>query len=174
MIAQIPNGSDPNGRNSDITEPVQQIPIDLSDAHKRDLRTQFGALCYRVRRGKVEVMLITSRGSGRWIVPKGWPMDGKTPARTAEIEAWEEGGVRGRVSPECLGLYHYHKSVPGGADLPCVAMLFALKVREVADDFPEADQRKRKWLRPKKAAALVDEPELAHIIRSFDPGRGKG
>ncbi|PVA10443.1 NUDIX hydrolase [Pelagivirga sediminicola] len=160
--------------DSENTAPTAHIPIDLSDAGKSDLRTQFAALCYRMRRGKPEVLLITSRGSGRWIVPKGWPMDGKTPMQSAEIEAWEEAGVRGRIHPRCLGLYYYHKSVPGGADLPCVAMVYALKVREVAADFPEAGQRKRKWLRPKKAAALVDEPELAHMIRKFDPARAGG
>ncbi len=141
----------------------------MSDAHKSGLRTQFGALCYRMRRGKPEVLLITSRGSGRWIVPKGWPIDGKTPMQSAEIEAWEEAGVRGRMYPRCLGLYHYHKSIAGGGELPCVAMLYALKVQDVASDFPEAGQRKRKWLRPRKAAALVDEPELAHMIARFDP-----
>jgi 8-oxo-dGTP pyrophosphatase MutT (NUDIX family) len=124
-----------------------------------------------MRRGKPEILLITSRGSGRWIVPKGWPVNGKTPMQGAEIEAWEEAGVRGRIHPDCLGLFHYHKSAGGGPDMPCVAMLYPLEVREIADDFPEAGQRRRKWLRPKKAAALVDEPELAHMIRKFDPAR---
>nr|WP_255014356.1 NUDIX hydrolase [Roseovarius sp. M141] len=146
----------------------------MSDAHKTELRTQFGALCYRMRRGKPEVLLITSRGSGRWIVPKGWPVDCKTPMQSAEIEAWEEAGVRGRIYSRCLGLYHYHKSVPDSAGLPCVAMLYALKVQEIASDFPEAGQRKRRWLRPKKAAALVDEPELAHMIAKFDPDQLRG
>ncbi|MFC6583776.1 NUDIX hydrolase [Sulfitobacter aestuariivivens] len=55
------------------------------------MRTQFAALCYRVKKGKVQVLLVTSRGTKRWIVPKGWPMDGKTPAQSAALEAWEEG-----------------------------------------------------------------------------------
>jgi 8-oxo-dGTP pyrophosphatase MutT (NUDIX family) len=155
--------------DSNISAPSTHIPIDMSDAHKSGLRAQFAALCYRIRRGKPELLLITSRGSGRWIVPKGWPIDGKTPMQSAEIEAWEEAGVRGQVYPRCLGLYHYHKSVSNGDNLPCVAMLYALKVREIVSDFPEAGQRKRMWLRPKKAAALVDEPELAHMIAGFDP-----
>ncbi|HEY9037958.1 MAG TPA: NUDIX hydrolase [Roseovarius sp.] len=159
----------------DTTNTVRSahIPIDMSDAHKSELRTQFGALCYRMRRRKPEVLLITTRSSGRWIVPKGWPVDGKTPMESAEIEAWEEAGVRGRIYPRCLGLYHYHKNLPDGGELPCVAMLYALKVREIASDYPEAGQRKRKWLRPKKAAALVDEPELAHMIAKFDPDQLK-
>jgi len=158
-----------------MTSPsIQQTPIDLSDAHKSDLRTQFAALCFRMRRDKPEVLLVTSRRSKRWIVPKGWPMDGKTPVESAEIEAWEEAGVRGRMYSRCLGLYHYRKSVGEDDNLPCVAMLYAMKVRECAPDFPEAGQRKRKWLRPKKAAALVDEPELAEMIRRFKPAQVSG
>lgn len=146
-------------------------PIDLGGAGKRGLRTQFGALCYRMRSGAPEMLLITSRGSGRWIVPKGWPMNGKTPPETAATEAWEEAGVRGQVHPVCLGVYHYHKRKPKGKKLPCVAMLYALAVEEVADDYPEAGQRRREWLTPEEAATRVREPGLAQMIRSFDPGR---
>lgn len=152
-----------------MNSPMALEPINLTDAHKSDVRTQFGALCFRMRRGKPEVLLVTSRGTGRWIVPKGWPMDGKTPAQAAEIEAWEEAGVRGRVFERCLGLYSYRKALEDGDDLPCVTMIYALKVREMTDDYPEAFERKRKWLRPKKAAALVDEPDLAYLIANFDP-----
>lgn len=148
-------------------------PIDLSDAHKTDVRTQFGALCFRMMRGKPEVLLVTSRRTRRWIVPKGWPMNGKTPAQAAEIEAWEEAGVRGRMYERCLGLYSYRKTVDDGDDLPCVTMIYAMKVRELSNDYPEAHERKRKWMRPKRAAALVDEPDLAHLIRNFDPAQVK-
>lgn len=157
--------------DSDPERSGVHIPIDLSDARKSDLRTQFAALCFRMRDGKPEVLLVTTRGSGRWIVPKGWPMDGKTPMQSAAIEAWEEAGVRGRVHPDCLGLFHYHKSRAKKPDMPCVAMLYPLEVDETAEDYPEAGQRRRKWLRPKKAAARVAEPELAQMILDFDPAR---
>lgn len=147
----------------------KQAPIDLNAAHKSDLRTQFGALCFRMVDGKPEVLLITSRGSKRWIIPKGWPMDGKTPAQSAEIEAWEEAGVTGKMYDRCLGLFSYRKDVGPEQGLPCVAMVYAMKVKNVALAYPEAGERKRKWLRPKKAAALIDEPELAQMIRGFDP-----
>lgn len=153
------------------TAPAAQIPIDMNDAHKSGLRTQFGALCFRMIRGKPEILLITSRKKKRWIVPKGWPMDGKTPAESAEIEAWEEAGVRGRMYDRCLGVYSYLKARDGKSDLPCVTMLYALKVRECASEYPEAHQRSRKWLSPKKAAARVAEPDLAHMIRYFDPAQ---
>ncbi len=152
---------------------MAQAPIDLTDAHKSDVRTQFGALCFRIVRGKPEVLLVTSRRTKRWIVPKGWPMDGKTPSESAEIEAWEEAGVRGKVYDRCLGVYSYRKAMEDDEDLPCVTMVYAMKVRECAAKYPEAQERKRKWLRPKKAAALVDEPDLAHMIRNFDPQQVK-
>ncbi|MFX0542586.1 NUDIX hydrolase [Roseovarius sp. S4756] len=156
-----------------MNKPTALEPIELHDAHKSDVRTQFGALCYRIVRGKPEVLLVTSRGTKRWIVPKGWPMDGKTPAQSAAIEAWEEAGVRGRMYDRCLGLYSYRKTVEDGEDLPCVTMLYAMKVNEIATEYPEAHERRRKWLRPKKAAAMVDEADLAHLIRNFDPAHAK-
>ncbi|MFX0547025.1 NUDIX hydrolase [Roseovarius sp. S1116L3] len=156
-----------------MNKPAALEPIELRDAHKSDVRTQFGALCYRVVRGKVEVLLVTSRGTKRWIVPKGWPMDGKTPAQSAAIEAWEEAGVRGRMYERPLGLYSYRKTIEDGDDLPCVTMLYAMKVTEIATEYPEAHERRRKWLRPKKAAAMVDEADLAYLIRNFDPAHAK-
>ncbi|SFN59206.1 8-oxo-dGTP pyrophosphatase MutT, NUDIX family [Roseovarius lutimaris] len=150
---------------------IPQLPLALPAATKTEVRTQFAALCYRMVRNKPEILLITSRGSGRWIVPKGWPMAGKTPAEIAELEAWEEAGVRGRAYEHCLGAYSYTKAIGPERGLPCLAMVYPVRVKTLAGKFPEAGQRKHKWLRPKKAAARVDEPELAHIIRVFDPHR---
>ena len=127
---------------------------------------QIGVLPWRRRKGEIEVCLVTSRRSGRWIVPKGWPMEGRTPAEAAAIEAWEEAGLTGTVSPDPLGVYGYVKQY-GGAALPIIAVLFAMRVRQVADDFPESQDRKRVWLKPKKAAARLAEPELARIVRKF-------
>jgi 8-oxo-dGTP pyrophosphatase MutT (NUDIX family) len=81
-----------------------QTPMRLGNSPKREVRTQFGALCYRVRRGKTQILLITSRTRGRWIIPKGWPSEGLTPAQSALQEAWEEAGVTGRVQDVCLGI----------------------------------------------------------------------
>ncbi len=148
---------------------ILQMPLALPAAEKTEVRTQFAALCYRMVRDKPEILLITSRGSGRWIVPKGWPMPGKTPANIALAEAWEEAGVRGRAYEHCLGVYSYTKAVGPERGLPCLAMVYPIRVKTLAGKYPEAGQRKQKWLRPKKAAARVAEPELAHIIRAFDP-----
>jgi len=148
---------------------IKQLPISIRAKSKSDVRTQFAALCWRVVDQKVQVLVITSRGSGRWIIPKGWPMDGQTPAQAALQEAWEEAGVEGAADSRPLGLYSYTKIVEGAPDLPCVAMVYGVRVKTLAKKYPEAAQRRRKWVTRKKAAALVDEPELARIIRDFDP-----
>ncbi|MHC0053284.1 NUDIX hydrolase [Actibacterium sp. D379-3] len=148
-----------------------QLPISVGRAQKRDARTQFAALCYRIVKDKPQVLLITSRDTGRWVVPKGWPMDGLTPAQAAAQEAWEEAGAEGRTHDFVLGIYSYDKLMPDSAPLPCIVAVFALKVKRLAPDFPEKGERKRKWFTLKKAAARVDEAELAQIILSFDPHR---
>lgn len=150
---------------------VKQLPLEVRPERKTDTRSQFAALCYRERGGKTEVLLITSRGTGRWILPKGWPMTGLTPAEAAMQEAWEEAGVEGEVEDQCLGLYSYLKIVEDGPDLPCVVMVYPVGVKSLARDFPELKERKRKWFSPKKAAERVAEPELARMLRDFDPRR---
>ncbi len=147
---------------------IKQLPLRLQIGHKSDVRTQFAALCYRIVKDKTEILLVTSRGTGRWIVPKGWPMDGVTPARAAITEAWEEAGVQGQCADICLGLFSYAKSVAPEMLLPCVVMVYPVRVSNLADNYPEAGSRQRKWFSQKKAARAVKEPELAQIIKSFD------
>ncbi|ASM72947.1 MULTISPECIES: NUDIX hydrolase [Roseobacteraceae] len=148
---------------------IKQLPISVNGARKSDVRTQFAALCWRVVDGKVQILLITSRGSGRWIVPKGWPMDGQTPGEAALTEAWEEAGVVGKVDWRPVGLFSYSKTIDDADNLPCVAMVYPVRVKSLSKDFPEALERKRRWMSRKKAAQLVEEPELAQIIRDFAP-----
>lgn len=148
---------------------VKQPPLSLLGARKGDVRTQFAALCYRVRRGKVQILLITSRRTKRWIVPKGWPMEGKTPAASAGIEAWEEAGVRGTPSDTALGVYTYGKNMGDADELPCVVLLYPMLVKSLAKKFPESGERRRRWVSRKKAAKLVAEDDLARLIVNFDP-----
>ncbi len=145
------------------------LPMRLQSASKRDVRTQFGALCWRVRDGKVQILLITSRGTGRWIIPKGWPMDGATPSAAAATEAFEEAGVEGRISDVVLGVFSYQKNMPDEENMPCIAAVFPLEVKKTHEKWPEAKERRRKWFSQKKAAEMVSEPELAQLIRSFRP-----
>lgn len=96
-------------------------------------------------------------------------MPGETPSDTAATEAWEEAGVEGRVHPLCLGIFSYTKFIDRRQSLPCVVAVFGLRVKRLARSFPEAGQRKRKWVSPKRAAQLVDEPELSQLLERFDP-----
>ncbi|MBF9031578.1 NUDIX domain-containing protein [Rhodobacterales bacterium HKCCE3408] len=148
-----------------------QAPLQIGDVPKRETRTQFAALCYRRRKSDCEVLLLTSLDTKRWIIPKGWPMDGMTPADAAAREAWEEGGVRGHVFDACIGIYSYTKVMQGEPDLPVVVAVFPLEVSRLVDEYPEAGLRKRKWFPPKKAAARVQELELKQLLREFDPSR---
>lgn len=143
-----------------------KFPIPPDD--RREVRTQFGALCYRVREGATQVLLITSRDTGRWVLPKGWPMAGMSPMQAAEREAWEEAGVKGRISAQCLGIYSYQKMM-GQTGLPCVVALFPMQVTRLSKEFPERKERRRKWFSLRKAAGKVAEPELAELLLGFDP-----
>jgi len=130
---------------------------------------QIGALCYREKNGRIEILLITSRGTGRWIVPKGWPVKGQTHAGSASIEAFEEAGVEGRAEPVCLGVFAYDKLQGNGSGTPLRVAVFPLRVRKLRRKFPEAGQRKRRWFSRKRAAELVSESALKDILRTFDP-----
>jgi 8-oxo-dGTP pyrophosphatase MutT (NUDIX family) len=152
---------------------IKQLPISLHGARKGEVRTQFAALCYRVKRGKVQILLVTSRGTKRWIVPKGWPMEGKTPAESARQEAWEEAGVTGKPDGTCLGVYSYAKGVGSTDDLPCLAMLYPIGVKSLAKKYPEHGQRRRRWVSRKRAAKMVSERELSRLILDFDPRPAK-
>lgn len=138
----------------------------------QEMRSQQAALCWRMHRGRPEVLLITSRDTGRWVIPKGWPMDGLSTADAAAREAWEEAGVEGRIQPDPVGYYSYDKLTNGKA-MPCMVSVFPLRVARLADKFPERKQRRRKWFAADKAARKVAEPELRALLNSFaaDPVR---
>ncbi|MCB1367588.1 MAG: NUDIX hydrolase [Rhodobacteraceae bacterium] len=141
-------------------------------ARKAGPGTQFAALCYRRRKGKDhEILLVTTRGTGRWIPPKGWPMKGVSPDKAAAREAWEEAGVVGEVHEVSLGRYSYTREASGDGKGSQEAYIFPLEVLELATTFKEKGQRKVRWFSPRKAAMLVREPKLKKIIRDFDPAK---
>ena len=139
---------------ADTVKPMLQRPPQL----------QVAALCTRPGASGPQVMLITSRGTGRWILPKGWPMPHRSLAEAAALEAWEEAGIRGRIDSAPLGHYTAQKDTDGGLPVPCRVTVFRLRVEEESDTFPEAAQRHRRWCAPAQAAALVREPELAALL----------
>lgn len=147
----------------------KSLPISINPTQKRMARAQFGALCYRIEDGELQVLLITSRRTKRWIVPKGWPENGLTPAQSAANEAREEAGVTGKVKQRPIGTYSYEKNMENAQTLPCIVTVYALKVTKQYDSYPEQSERRRKWFGRKKAASLVADPELARLIKAFAP-----
>ncbi len=141
-------------------------------------RAQFAALCWRAGKAGAEVLLISSRETGRWVIPKGWPMDGRLAHEAAEIEAWEEAGVKGRIGDAKLGHFTYDKTLNRDTkhecSQPCVVDVFPLQVEKLATDFPEQRQRRRKWFAPEKAARRVAEAELKALLAAFAPELPEG
>ena len=146
-----------------------QQAITLGSSAKTELRTQFAALCFKIKKKELEFLLVTSRGSGRWTLPKGWPIDGLTPAQTASREAFEEAGVEGTPLEICIGFYHYNKSIGSKGMLPCIAAVYPVRVTGLFKKFPEHSERQRIWLKREKAADTVDDLALKKMIRNFDP-----
>ena len=125
---------------------------------------QVGALPWRTT-SSLEILLITSRETGRWVIPKGWPMTGKSAAAAAAQEAMEEAGVKGETAELPLGAYSYVKFLKTGEGQPCKVRVFPPKVTDQLDDWPEKGQRMAKWFLGDEAAAAVIEPGLARLIR---------
>ncbi len=131
-----------------------------------DVSQQYAALPWRQAQG-FEIMLITSRETRRWVIPKGWPMPDLSAAESAAQEAYEEAGICGQMAAQALGHYTYSKRQRRGAKKRFRVDVFAMEVTEVLDRWPEAHERARQWLSPQEALALVEEPELAALIRTF-------
>ena len=113
---------------------------------------------------EVSVLMVTSRDTGRWVMPKGWEMDGKKPWAAAAIEALEEAGAKGFVSEDCIGTYRYPKVLEDGRIIPCHVRVYPMVVQKLLRDWKERKQRKRRWFSPKAAAKKVHEQELADLL----------
>ena len=129
---------------------------------------QYGVVPLRAEPDGVRILLITSRDTRRWVVPRGNPIRDLSPADSAAQEAFEEAGVRGAVSAEPMGSYRYEKRRRNGATVMMEVQLFRLAVADELDDWPEKGQRERRWVTPGEAAALVAEPDLQALLRRLD------
>jgi len=128
---------------------------------------QVAALCLRTTDKGQEVLLITS-SEKRWILPKGWPMDGKTDAEAASIEAWEEAGVKAEhVANAPLTQLVTTKDLGDGRTAPCQLDVYRIDVASLSDDFPEADKRDRKWMSLPEAAHAVEDPKLKELLSNL-------
>jgi 8-oxo-dGTP pyrophosphatase MutT (NUDIX family) len=133
-------------RSKSIPRQVAAIPMRLS------------------RKGKPQVLLLTSRRRGRWVIPKGWLMRKLSPADAAAREAYEEGGIEGRMlHAEPIGRYRYRKG-----DRPKIGeirvQVFLMHAKRQLREWPERDERRSRWVRPHRAAAMVEEPGLAILL----------
>jgi 8-oxo-dGTP pyrophosphatase MutT (NUDIX family) len=115
----------------------------------------------------LRVVLITSRETKRWVVPKGWIEPREPPHRSAAREAFEEAGLAGECEAEPLGAYAYAKRMPRGVVLPMEVLTFRFRVARLLHDWPERRERERRLFTPEAAAALVAEPGLAGLLRGL-------
>jgi 8-oxo-dGTP pyrophosphatase MutT (NUDIX family) len=127
---------------------------------------QYAALPWRINAG-LEVMLISSRDTNRWVIPKGWPIPDLMPHESAAREAFEEAGIEGGIGTSPIGRYSYAKRLKAGKTVTCDVAVFAFRVARQLDDWPERGQRTIRWFPAAEAATLVEEPELAALMRSF-------
>jgi 8-oxo-dGTP pyrophosphatase MutT (NUDIX family) len=128
---------------------------------------QVAALPWRKRRGSIEILLITSRETRRWVIPKGWPMANLLASNAAKREAYEEAGIDGRVRRKAIGRYTYIKRVANRSRQTCIVAVYALNVARVYGAWPERKQRRRFWFAAEVAAGKVREAELRSVIRAF-------
>jgi 8-oxo-dGTP pyrophosphatase MutT (NUDIX family) len=127
---------------------------------------QAGVIAYRILGGRVEVLLMTSRDTGRWIIPKGNIAAGVTPAKAAAREAYEEAGIKGKIDSAIpLGFYTYFKKLSSGEARAAAVEVYLLRVDARLKKWPEKGERKLSWVSPEAAAGLVEEPGVVPLLR---------
>jgi 8-oxo-dGTP pyrophosphatase MutT (NUDIX family) len=138
-------------------------------SQKSAIRLQYGVLPFRWnKRNGLQILLVTSRETRRWIVPKGWPIKDLKPAESAAREAYEEAGIRWTVKARSIGSFLYDKRL---ADpdmmVSCEVKLFALAVERQERDWPEKGQRDSKWVSIDEALHLAGDAGLKDVIQGF-------
>lgn len=146
---------------------------DLKSLFRRPARLQIAALCYRFCDGKLEVLLVTSRSSRRWILPKGWPIMKRKAHRTAGIEAYEEAGIVGKVSKKPFDSFKSYKGHRGGLRIRTNIMVYPVAVKDQLDEFPEVGQRDIAWMPIDEAIKKADEPGLSRLLVRFNDEMAK-
>ncbi len=146
----------------------------MADSKKPSVkpRKQVGALPYRLTEaGAWEFYLVTSRETRRWVIPKGWPMKGRSASAAAAQEAFEEAGLRGQTARKAIGHYLYGKRMPSGRAVPCMVEVFPMAVEDQVRKWPEMHQREGRWFSLEEAAEAVDEPGLSEIMLGFSANK---
>lgn len=143
-----------------------QISADPDERPAVDQR-QYAALPFVVSENQVRILLVTSRETRRWIIPKGWPIRGLAGHEVAEREAAEEAGVSGQTGKQPIGHFSYRKKLHYFSSVDCLVEVYALQVEKQKLHWRERAQRQIVWVPAAEAAEMVNEPELARIIRDF-------
>ncbi len=139
-----------------------------ASVHLSPQALQYGVLPYRVTStGGIEILLITTRQSQRWIIPKGRPIKGLGPAESAAREAMEEAGVRGVVREKPIGSFRFQKTLESEPDILCEVEVYALNVKRQMKCWPESQQRTLRWFQPSEAEAAVKDVGLRSLISLF-------
>ncbi len=133
------------------------------------MRVQYGALPYRfTAEAALEILVVTTRRTRRWIIPKGWPIKGLRPPKAAAREAYEEAGVTGRVGVKSIGTFTYEKALDeAGIEATCEVKVYPLLVKRQVEVFPESEQRMLQWVDPAKAATLIKDAGLKKLVKAF-------
>lgn len=135
---------------------------------RRAALRQIAALPYETGAdGSMRILLITSRDTRRWVIPKGNRIKGLAGHRAAEQEAFEEAGIHGIACPAPLGRYRYDKRSPDGRSREATVEVFPLAVTSQHSQWPEQGEREVRWFPVAEAAEAVDEPDLRSIIAAF-------
>lgn len=140
---------------------------DIVSLFRRPARLQIAALCYRINDGRLEVMLVTTRSSRRWIIPKGWPALHRKGHRTATNEAYEEAGVVGKVDRKMFASFKSYKGHSNGWKVRTKVLVYLIAVEKQKDSFPEAGQRDVRWLAIEEAIQKADESGLKTVLSRF-------
>jgi 8-oxo-dGTP pyrophosphatase MutT (NUDIX family) len=139
-------------------------PDQKADAPKQKTVIQCAALPLALIGGELMVMLVTSRTTRRWILPKGWIKPGMAPHDAAAREAFEKAGLAGTVDPEPIGSYSYAKVTDGGREVKCKVRVFRMRVERQEADWPERTQRDTRWFTLAGAALAADDGKLVTLL----------
>ncbi len=146
------------------TNPCSDSSCDLMKFIMLSILRQAGAIPFQHRKGVLYVLLITSRGSGRWVIPKGGIEPGFTARQAAAQEALEEAGIKGELDAKPLGFFTYAKRLKSGISKPASVEVYALRVQKQLKKWPERAERQFEWMTIEAAMAAVQEAGVARLL----------
>ncbi|HSV28937.1 MAG TPA: NUDIX hydrolase [Candidatus Omnitrophota bacterium] len=134
---------------------------------KKNEIVHYAALPFRMEDGHPMVLLVTSRETKRWIIPKGKPEKKLLPHEVAAREAFEEAGVHGKITDEAFATFDSTKRLDNGREVPIKVRVYLLEITEILAEWPEKHERERRWVSPGEAALLASEPGLVGTMLDF-------